>query len=119
MSLGNDLCHFDIALGLEITIFMISSTLIVYFDSRHKVEAAETKHIYTHKEAKIDINGNNYNQHVVEQMAVLCNKVNHRPPVHIFIDYKGLGEPDVFMFVNQVLKMVCSLFFDRGSRKRP
>ena len=49
MSLGYDLRHFDVTLGLETTHVMISFTLIVNCNGCQKVEAAETKHIYAHE----------------------------------------------------------------------
>jgi hypothetical protein len=100
MSLGYQLCHFDVTLGFETTNFCIFSTLLENFKGRRKVEAAQKKNIDAHEEANIDIYGNNYNQQVVTQMAVLGNKVEYRPPVHTFVDQEGLCEPCVLVFVN-------------------
>jgi len=52
-----------------------------------RVEETDASEVDEHEDADIPVDGNENNNHVVKDVPIRGKSVNHRPPVHCFVDH--------------------------------
>ena len=114
VSLGYQLCHFDVRLGLKPASVEVLGRFLVQFTGELVVEEANADDVESHKEADTPVDGDVDNNTIADTMSIRCKSIKSWPPAHPPVDNEGKSKSLFLVVIDQVL-VVIAMFLSENS----